>query len=401
MLFDYTAVNNVGAEKKGSIDAVSKDAAITALQRRGLIVVSVIDAEKGGSLFSRDITFFEHIKTNDVVILSRQIATLFDAQVSALQAFSMLATEVENPLLAKKLEEIASDVQGGMTISDAMSKHPAAFSNFYVNMVRSGEESGKLSDVFMYLADHMERNYELTTKARSALIYPAFVMFVFVAVMILMMVVVVPKLSSIIESSGQDTPLYTKVVMFISNFMVEYGVFLFIFFVIGSVSLWYLERTGVTHVSDLKLKIPFVGKMFQKLYLSRISDNLYTMLSSGVPVVKALEVTADVVDDKTYAKILFGSTELVKSGSPLSEALEGHPEVPHIMIVMLRVGEETGELSSILKVMSRFYRREVENAIDGIISLIEPAMIVGLGLGVGIVLASVLMPIYNIAGSVS
>ncbi len=400
MLFDYTAVNNVGAEKRGSIEAVSKDAAITALQRRGLIVVSVADVSKS-SIFEKDLAFFERIKTRDVVVLSRQIATLFDAQVSALQTFSMLAAEVENPLLARKLEEIASDVQGGMTISDAMSKHPAAFSNFYVNMVRSGEESGKLSEVFMYLADHMERNYELTAKARSALIYPAFVVVVFIAVMILLMTVVVPKLSDIIASSGQDTPFYTQIVMAISNFLVNYGVVVFVLFAITTIVVWYLERTGVTHIYDIKLKVPFLGKMFQKLYLSRISDNLFTMLSSGVPIVKALEVTADVVDDKTYAKILYGSTELVKSGSPVSEALEGHPEIPHIMILMLRVGEETGELSSILKVMSRFYRREVENAIDGIISLIEPAMIVALGLGVGVVLASVLMPIYNIAGSVS
>lgn len=400
MLFDYTAVNNVGAEKRGSIEAVSKDAAITALQRRGLIVVSVVDASTG-SIFEKDLTFFERVSNKEVVVLSRQVATLFDAQVSALQAFSMLAAEVENPLLGRKLEEIASDVQGGMTISDALSKHPAVFSNFYVNMVRSGEESGKLSEVFMYLADYMERNYELVTKARSALIYPMFVIFVFVVVMILMMTVVVPKLSDIIKSSGQETPFYTKAVMFISDMLVNYGVVVFGLFVIASITLWYLEKTGITHLYELKLKVPFFGNMFQRLYLSRISDNLHTMLSSGVPVVKALEVTADVVDNKTYAKILFGSTELVKSGSPLSEALEGHPEVPHIMILMLRVGEETGELSSILQVMSRFYRREVENAIDGIISLIEPAMIVALGLGVGIVLASVLMPIYNIAGSVT
>ncbi len=400
MLFDYTAVNNVGAEKQGSIEAVSKDAAITALQRRGLIVVSVADVAKA-SIFEKDLAFFEHIKTRDVVVLSRQIATLFDAQVSALHTFSMLASEIENPLLARKLEEIASDIQGGMTISDAMSKHPKAFSSFYINVVRSGEESGKLSDVFMYLADYMERNYELTSKARSALIYPSFVIFVFLIVMILLMTVVIPKLSDIISSSGQETPFYTQIVMAISGLLVNYGVIIFILFAAAVFAVWQLEKAGITHIYDAKLKVPFFGKMFQKLYLSRISDNLCTMLSSGVPIVKALEVTADVVDDKTYAKILYGSTELVKSGSPVSEALEGHQEIPRIMILMLRVGEETGELSSILKVMSRFYRREVENAIDGIISLIEPAMIVALGVGVGVVLASVLMPIYNIAGSVS
>ena len=400
MLFNYTAVNNVGAEKKGTIDAVSQDSAITALQRRGLIVVSVLGEQKK-SIFEKDFSFFEKVKTRDVVILSRQIATMFDAQVSALQTFSMLAAEVENHLLSEKLEEIANDIQSGMTISDALSKHPLVFSNFYVNMVRSGEESGKLSDVFMYLADYMDRSYELTSKARSALIYPVFVIFVFILVMILMLTMVIPKLGDIIKESGQEVPIYTKVVIGLSDFLVNYGVFVFFIFM-GIVSfLWYLERTGALHLSDAKLDMPVVGNLYRKLYLSRIADNMYTMLSSGVSVVKAVEVTADVVDNKRYAKILFGSTELIKSGSTISEAFEGHEEIPRIMILMIKVGEETGELSSILKVMAKFYQREVEDAIDGVISLIEPAMIVGLGLGVGIVLASVLMPIYDVAGSIS
>jgi type IV pilus assembly protein PilC len=202
-------------------------------------------------------------------------------------------------------------------------------------------------------------------------------------------------------SSDQEVPVYTKMVVATSNFLVSYGFLFLIFITVVGFVVWYLEHTGVTHLYESKLKVPFLGKMYQKLYLSRIADNLNTMLSSGVPVVKALEVTADVVDNKTFAKILYGSTDLVKAGSPLSEALEGHPEIPHIVILMLKVGEETGELSSILKVLAKFYQREVENSINGIISLIEPAMIVALGLGVGIVLASVLMPIYNIAGSIS
>jgi type IV pilus assembly protein PilC len=399
MLFKYTAVNNVGAEKRGTIEAVSQDAAIVALQRRGLIVVSVIDAEKR-SIFEQDITLFEHVSTRDVVMLSRQIATLFDAQVSALQAFGMLASEIENPLLGKKLEEVTSDIQGGMTISDALSKHPSVFSNFYVNMVRSGEESGKLSDTFVYLADYMERTYELQKKAQGALIYPVFVIVVFFAVMIMLLTFVIPNIAQIIKDGGQEVPIYTKIVIGASDFLVNYGIAIFLLMFIGIFSTWYLNRLNIIHLEGSKLNLPIFGNLYKKLYLSRIADNLYTMLSSGVPVVKAVEVTADVVNDKTYAKILYGSTELIKSGSPLSEALEGHPEVPQILILMLRVGEETGELSSILNVMAKFYRREVEDAIEGVISLIEPALVVALGLGVGVVLASVLLPIYNIAGSI-
>jgi type IV pilus assembly protein PilC len=398
MLFNYTAVNNLGSEKRGTIESVSQDAAIVALQRRGLIVVGIADAEKT-SFFEKDMSFFDHVTEREKVIFSRQIATLFDAQVSALQAFSMLAAEVENKLLAKKLTVVATDIQGGMTISDALSKHPSVFSNFYVSMVRSGEEAGKLSDVFLYLADYLDRSFELSSKARSALIYPVFVVVVFIGVMILLLTMVVPKLSSIILESGKEPPFYTQIVIGVSNFLVHYGFALFFALFFAGVGIWYMERTGVTHLGDYKLKVPVFGELYKKLYLSRISDNLFTMLSSGIPVVKAVESTADVVDNKTYAKILLGSVEAIKSGSSMSQAFEGHEEIPRIMILMLHVGEETGELTSILKALSNFYRREVENTIEGVISLIEPAMIVALGLGVGFVLAAVLMPVYNIAGS--
>lgn len=398
MLFNYTAVNNLGSEKRGTIESVSQDAAIVALQRRGLIVVGISDAEKT-SFFEKDLSFFDRVSERDKVIFSRQIATLFDAQVSALQAFSMLAGEVENKLLAKKLTVIATDIQGGMTISDALSKHPSIFSNFYVSMVRSGEESGKLSDIFLYLADYLDRSFELSNKARSALIYPVFVIVVFIGVMILLLTMVVPKLSTIISESGKEPPVYTQIVINISNLLVHYGFAVFFALFFAGVGVWYMEYSGVTHLGDYKLKVPVFGELYKKLYLSRISDNLFTMLSSGIPVVKAVESTADVVDNKTYAKILLGSVEAIKSGSSMSQAFEGHEEIPRIMILMLHVGEETGELTSILKALSNFYRREVEATIEGVISLIEPVMIVCLGLGVGFVLAAVLMPIYNIAGS--
>ena len=397
MLFSYSAVTKTGGEKNGTIEAASEDAAISSLQRRELIVVSVLPvAEK--SFWEADISFFENVSTKDVVVMSRQIATLFDAQVSALKTFSMLAGETENPLLSRKLDEIASDIQGGITISDALSKHPSVFSNFYVNMVRSGEESGKLSEVFMYLADYLDRSYELASKARSALMYPIFVIGVFIIVMVLLLTLVVPKLKDVLEDSGQEVPAYTKAVLNTSDFLVNYGIFALFALAIIVTALWYLSKIGTISLSNAKMSMPFLGNLYRKLYLSRISDNLYTMLSSGVPMVKALEVTADVVDNKMYEKILRDSTELVKSGSPISEALADYDGIPRIMVLMMKVGEETGELSSILKVLAKFYQREVENAIDGLISLIEPAMIVALGVGVGFVLASVLIPIYNIAG---
>ncbi len=403
MLFNYTAVDQKGLETKGSIDAISMDVAITSLQRRGLIISAVVPAEASQSLLSRDFSFFSGVSSKDVVVLSRQLATLFEAQVSALRVFRLLAGETENHALAKALTEIADDLQAGSSISKALSKHPKVFSDFYVNMVRSGEESGKLDEVFMFLADHLDRTYEVNSKAKNALIYPAFVIFTFVVVMVLMLTVVIPKISTILTESGQEIPFYTQVVIGLSGFFVNYGIFLLVAVIIGAFFFFRFAKTdaGKASVDDAKLRIPFVRNLYQKLYLSRIADNMNTMLVSGIPMVRALELTSGVVGNDVYRKILDAATEEVKGGKSVSDALDKHREIPGIMIQMVRVGEESGELGKILKTLSAFYRREVINAVDTLVDLIEPAMIVLLGLGVGFLLASVLIPIYNISSNIS
>lgn len=395
MQFKYVALTKEGSEREGSIEAASEEAALSALQRRELIVASIVQRGKG-KFFEKDMQFFQRVSTKEIVVLSRQIATLFDAQVSALQAFVMLGQEVENKLLATKLEEIANDIRGGLSISDALSKHPSVFSNFYANMVRSGEEAGKLSEAFMYLADYMDRNYELQSKVRGALIYPAFVIMVFIGVMVLLLTMVIPQLAGILTSAGAELPLPTKIVIGLSDGLVHYGIFIVLGILIVSTAVWYANKIGSISLSDMKLSLPVFGNLYKKLYLSRLADNMFTMLSSGVPMIKAIEVTGDVVDNKTFEFIMRDAADLIKTGSPVSEALSGYEEIPKIMILMIKVGEETGELASILKVMAKFYRREVENAIEGVIGLIEPAMIVLLGAGVGLTLAAVLIPMYSI-----
>ena len=402
MLFKYKAVNNEGANKEGKIDAPSRDLAISGLQRRGLVVISIQEEDEHKSIFQ--FSFFDKVSMKDVVILSRQIATLFDAQVSALKAFSMLAANSQNKLLVRKLTQIGDDLQAGVSISEALSKHPDMFSNFYVNMVKVGEETGKLNQVFLHLALYLDRQYVLTSKTRNALIYPVFVVFTFFVVMSLMFVVVIPKLSAIILDSGQEIPIYTKIVIACSNFFTSYGFLVIIFLVLLGIWLWRLSSTekGKAYLDRIRLSIPFVGTLYKKLYLSRISDNMETMLSSGMPIVRSIDITSEVVGSLVYKDILKDAADSVKSGLALSAALERHgEEVPGIMVQMIKVGEETGSMGSILKNLTEFYKREVDDAIDTLVGMIEPIMIVILGLGVGLLLVSVLMPIYNLAGSIS
>jgi type IV pilus assembly protein PilC len=402
MLFKYKSVDSEGHNKEGEIDAPSKDIAITGLQRRGLVVISIVDGGKKSSFFSQK--FFSHIPMKDVVILSRQIATLFEAQVSALKAFTMLSTNTENQLLGQKLVQVSDDLQAGVSISGSLAKHSEVFSDFYVNMVKVGEETGKLNQTFSHLADYLDRQYALTSKTRNALIYPIFVVATFFVVMGLMFVVVIPKLSVIILESGQEVPLYTQIVIGTSNFFVHYGFIVIIFLVMLGLWLWQLARTesGKVYLDNARLSLPAVGNLYRKLYLSRIADNLDTMLTAGVPIIRAIDITAEVVSSRTYRLILSDVADGVKSGLSLSAAFEKHSDrIPGIMVQMIKVGEETGSLGKVLSTLTEFYRREVDGAVDTLVGLIEPVMIVVLGFGVGILLVSILVPIYNLAGSIN
>ncbi len=402
MLFKYKAVDDKGISKEGEIDAPNRDIAISGLQRRGLIVVSIKDEGKNKSFLT--FSFLGKVPMKDVVILSRQISTLFEAQVSALKAFTMLATNTENKILSGKLNQISDDLQAGVSISGALAKHPDVFSNFYVNMVKVGEETGKLNETFSHLADYLNRQYALTSKTKNALIYPIFVICTFFVVMGLMFVIVIPKLSAIILDSGQTPPIYTQIVIALSTFFVHYGFLVIIFLILLGLWLWRLSGTekGKIYLDNMRLALPAVGNLYRKLYLSRIADNMDTMLTSGVPIVRAIDITSEVVGSRVYKEILKDVADGVKSGLAFSVAFEKHTkQVPGIMIQMVKIGEETGSLGSILKTLADFYKREVDDAVDTLVGLIEPVMIVVLGLGVGILLVSILMPIYNLAGSIS
>jgi len=398
MLYTYKAVTRDGSETSGNVDAQNKDSAINALQRSGLVVVSVRSKDEK-SYFEVDLDILNRVSAKEISIISRQIATLLDAHVPALKTFRLISVEAENPTISKKFTEIADDIQNGIPISGALFKHPSLFSDFYVNMVVGGEESGKLAETFGVLSDYLERSNEMMSKARGALIYPSFVIFTFVVVMVLMLTLVIPKLSEIITQSGQAVPIYTTVVIGVSSVLVNYGVFVAMLLIALAFLAWRYSR-GTTFLAHAKLWFPIIGNLYRMLYLSRITDNLHVMLSNGISMVRSLEISSKVVDNEIYQSILKKAVIEVKGGAPLSATLIGHPEIPNVMIQMIKVGEETGELGNILAKLSLLYQREVQNAIATVISMIEPIMIVSLGIGVGGVLASVLIPIYQIAGNV-
>jgi len=397
MLFKYKVIGKDGLEYIGEIEAHTEDTSINSLQHNGLVVISVLPV-KSKNFFNTELDIFNHISTKELSIISRQIATLLEANVPALKTFHLIASESENPIILKKFTEIADDIQNGVSISGAFYKHPSIFNDFYVNMVRGGEESGKLSEIFLTLADYLEHSSDLISKVRGALIYPIFVIISFIIVMILLLTLVIPELTDIIIQGGQPIPFYTKIVIGVSALLIDYGVLIAMLIIAILFFGWKYTR-GTNFIAHTKLWFPIIGNLYRTLYLSRITDTMSVMLSNGIPMVRSLEITARVVNNSIYRDIIEQAIILIKAGGALSTTIENHKEIPRLLIQMIKVGEETGELSTILKKLSIFYQREVSLTITTIISLIEPAMIIVLGISVGGILASVLLPIYQIAGS--
>lgn len=398
-VFQYQARTKEGEMRSGNVEAPSLEVAIDVLQRNQLIIVDVRAAASAG-IFSREkFKFFERVKQKDIVLFSRQLATLFEARVPVVQALKTLITEYGSEELREALGMVLDDVNGGASLSLAMSKHPYIFSPFYISMVRSGEESGQLQEVFTYLADYLERSYALTSKAKNALIYPAFVFASFIGVIVVMLVVVIPRLTSIFEETQQAVPLYTQIVIAASNFLRSWGWALLVALGTGAVFAWRYLKTdqGRIMFDEFQLKVPIMGELYKKIYLTRFADNLGTLILAGLPILRALQITSEVVGNRIYERAILQAIESVRGGSTIASALQGSQYIPGLVTQMIRIGEEAGRLDSILKNIARFYQRDVDNLLENLVSLIEPALIIFLGIAVGGLVVSILVPLYNLS----
>lgn len=397
--YEYKARTKEGEMRSGMIDTSSEEAALTLLQQNSLMVISIKEKSKPG-LFN--IKLGGKVKYKDVVIFSRQMSTLFEAHIPMTQALKTLMSESTKASMREIIAEVLDDITGGLSLSQALAKHGDAFSPFYVNLIRSGEESGKLQEVFSYLADYMERSYYLSSKAKNALIYPAFIMAAFFGVMIVMLVVVIPRLTSIFKETGQEVPLYTQAVIAASDFLRNYGLFILLFVIAAVIFVWKWSQTkaGTSFFNKLQLKVPVMGELYIKLYMARLTDNLHTLIISGIPILKALSITSDIVGNVVYKTAVEQAIESVKAGSSISAAFEKTPEIPTLLTQMIKIGESSGKLDFILSNIAKYYQREVDSVVDNLVALIEPALIIFLGIGVGVLVGSVMVPLYNMVGNI-
>ncbi len=396
-IFKYQAQNKAGRSVKGTVVGISESEVISKLKKSELTVSSLIDIT--ADPMSRLTRLLSPIKVKDVVIFARQFSVMISANVPIVETLLVLVDQTNNLTLKNMIAEIAFDVDSGSFLSDALAKHPKIFSELFVNIVRSGETSGRLDEVLNYLADEMEQSYDMSAKIKGAMIYPAFIITALLGVGVVLMVYVIPNLTSILTETGAEMPLSTRVVIATSDFLVNFW-WLVIAIIIG-ISLairLYLKTYDGRRVFDLiKIKLPIFGGLFRYIYLMRFSRSLSTLLKGGVPTTRALEIVAAVVGNTIYKELILETLESINDGNPLATVFENSRHVPRMVPQMIAVGERTGKIDAVLDRLTNFYSRESNNMLDNLSKLMEPVIMVIMGIGVGIMVAAVLLPMYNLA----
>ncbi len=401
MKFNYSVRDQQGKTQSGTIEALDQSTALETLQGHNLIVVK-LEPTEGIFFLSKNIKFFERVNKKEGFVFFRQLSILIGADIPLVQSLRTLGKQVENHYFKEVIIKVANDVNGGMAFSKALAKHPKVFSFFSVNLIKTGEVAGQLQESLVYLADHLERDYYLMTKVRGAMIYPFFILSAFLVVGVLILVMVIPSLTSILIESGQELPLSTKIVIATSGFIRSKGWVILLISLVAGYGVWRYKKTkqGKLYWDSFKLKIPIFGKIIQKAYLAQIADSLSALFKGGVSIIQSLDILGEVIDNVVFQKIIFKAKDEVKSGKSISVVLEQYDEFPSLFCQMIKTGEETGKLDDILEKLNSFYNKEIENVVDNLSQLIEPVLIIGLAIGVGILIFAVFMPIYNLAGGI-
>lgn len=402
MQFSYEAKDKEGRLVSGLVDAYSEDLAEEALSGKGMVILNLAPAQK--SIFSSDVLAFL-IKPNnrDVVVFTRQLATIIAADIPLVEGLQTIASQSEKKVFADIVADTAESIRGGSSLSKALAVHPKLFSSFYISLVRSGEVSGRLEGSLIYLADYLEKNQALNSKIRGALAYPIFILFALGVVGIIMMTVVLPKLLDIIKESGvQDIPLITRMLVVIINFVNSYIIYILIFlaFVFVSLRQYLKTEAGQYRLDRFRINIPRLGTVARNIYIARIAETLATLIKAGVPILDGLKITSEIAGNYIYRDILLEAQKSVQNGGTISEVLiKYNKEFPHLVSSMLSIGEKTGKTDFMLESVFKFYNFEAERDIQNMSQLIEPVLILLLGVGVGLLVAGILLPIFSLVGA--
>lgn len=396
--FNYTVRDRTGREITGSLEAENADVLAGKLRQMGYFVVSIDEVKV--SMAKKEIHIFgAKVKTQDVTIFTRQFATMINAGLPLIKCLSILSQQTESATLADVITDCQKEVEAGRSLSEALSKHPEAFNSLYVSMVRAGELGGMLDDVLLRVATQMEREAEIKAKVKSASTYPAAVFGITIVLLAAMIIFVVPRFAAMFSQMGGELPTFTKMLVNLSHFIGGWGGLVILAMIIGFVIFFRrFKQTdrGRLIIDKIKLKLPVVGVLFHKTAMSKFSRTLGTLLSSGVPILGALEITGETTGNAVVTAALEDVRASVKEGETIAKPLENASVFPPMVTQMIAIGEETGALDVMLTKVSEFYDSEVNAAVDGLTSMLEPILIVFLGGSVGLIVIALYLPIFRV-----
>ena len=393
--FTYTARAFNGDLRTATIDASSRDDVIAQLRKQRLSVVKIDqDATKKIGRGA--------IKTRDVVIFTRQFSTMINSGLPLVQALTILAEQTDNKALSEVTRKVVFDVESGNTVADALSKHPRAFTNLYVNMVAAGEAGGILDTILLRLATFLEKNDALVRKVKGAMIYPAVIMSVAAIAVVVLLIFVIPVFAGMFASAGQALPLPTRIVIGASGFLRRYWWIMGAAIIIGGYMFkkYYATPSGKLVIDRLMLRMPVLGDVLRKSAVSRFTRTLGTLISSGVSILEGLEITAKTAGNRVIQDAIMQSRSSIAGGDTIAQPLQKSKVFPPMVISMIAVGEQTGGLDEMLSKIADFYDEEVDAAVSNLLSLLEPIMIVFLGVVVGGMVVAMYLPIFDMVNAV-
>ncbi len=393
--FTYTAKNQFGETVKGKVEAKDHSQAASLLTSRKLLVISVRPLTEDSFAFLRAALF--GVKHTDIVNFTRQLSTMITAGLPLANSLSILVRQSKAEM-SKLVATLLQEVEGGTSFSKALAKHKEVFTRIYIQLVNAGETGGVLDEVLQRLADNMEKEKEFRSKTRGAMIYPIIVLLAMVVVGFVMMIFVIPKLTEMYKDFGADLPLPTRILMGVSNLMASYWWVLIGGIAGGIVAFrnWYKTDKGQHSIDRAVLRIPIFGELKQKIILTEFSRTLSLLLGAGISLLQALEIVTDGVSNVIYRDALKDVTKQVEKGISLSQALGHYDEFPPILHQMMGVGEETGRLDDVLFKLSKYFEQESEQAVKNLTTAMEPLIMIVLGVGVGVMVIAIIMPIYNL-----
>ena len=399
LTFEYTARNSTdGSKIKSTVSADSEQAAAKLIRDKGMSPLSIKQMSMDNTGFNK---YFNRIQTKDKVLFSRQLSTLINAGLPLVQSLRNVANQTQNKTLKVVITQVISDVEGGSALSIALGRHPSAFNKVFVSMVAAGEASGTLDKALERLANQQEKDAEILSKVRGAMIYPAVVLFVMFVVVGFMVVKVLPQVEVLYKDlPGATLPILTRVLLSFSLFLIDFWYIAIIIVVaIGVIGNRWAQTTGGREVVDgMKMHAWPIGPLFMKLYMARFARTGATLVSSGVPLLQMLQITGDAISNVHVESSLSKASEKVKGGKALSDSLDGDPNFLELVPNMLRIGEQSGAMEAMLEKIADYYEKEVDTQIRNVSSIIEPVMMVILGIVAFIIVAAVLLPIYSLAG---